>query len=168
MIPRPENERYCKTQPMERTLILFKPDAVQRAICGRILSRFEDKGLKIVGMKMMQISVHLASEHYSAHKGKPFYDGLVKFMTQSPVIAIALQGIGAIGMCRKMMGATFGIDAESGTIRGDFGSSRSFNLIHGSDSAEAAEHELKLFFPEGLMEWDYQALWIYDPEDELG
>jgi nucleoside-diphosphate kinase len=153
---------------MERTLILFKPDAVQRAICGRILSRFEDKGLKIVGAKMMHISQELATQHYADHQGKPFYDGLVKFMTQSPVMALALQGIGAIAMCRKMMGATFGNDAEPGTIRGDFGSSRSFNLIHGSDSPEAAAKELALFFPEGLVDWDYQAQWVYDPEDELG
>lgn len=153
---------------MERTLILFKPDAVQRAICGRILSRFEDKGLKIVGMKMMQISPDLAAQHYSAHKERPFYAGLVKFMTSSPVVALSLQGIGAIAICRKMMGATFGNDAEAGTIRGDFGSSRSFNLIHGSDSPEAAEKELALFFPEGLVDWDYQSNWVYDPEDELG
>lgn len=152
---------------MERTLILFKPDAVQRAISGRILSRFEDKGLKVVGMKLMQITPELAAKHYSDHQGKPFYDGLVKFMTSSPVVALCLQGIGAIGMCRKMMGATFGADADPGTIRGDFGSSRSFNLIHGSDSPEASEKELGLFFPEGIIDWDYQSNWVYDPEDEL-
>ncbi len=168
MIPRPLTHPNCTKTDMERTLILFKPDAVQRAICGRILSRFEDKGLKIVGMKMMQISQELAATHYADHEGKPFYAGLVKFMTQSPVVAMALQGIGAIAMCRKMMGATFGNDAEPGTIRGDFGSSRSFNLIHGSDSAAAAERELGLFFPEGLTDWDYQSHWIYDPVDELG
>ena len=115
---------------MQTTLIILKPDAVQRAICGRILSRFEDKGLKVVGMKLMQITPELAAKHYSDHQGKPFYDGLVNFMTSSPVVALCLQGIGAIAMCRKMMGATFGADAEPGTIRGDFGSSRSFNLIH--------------------------------------
>ena len=152
---------------MERTLILFKPDALQRGITGRILARFEDKGLKIVGMKLMQISPELAAKHYETHKDQPFYDGLVRFMTSSPVIALALQGIGAIAMCRKMMGATFGNDAEPGTIRGDFGSSRSFNLIHGSDSPEAAERELGLFFPEGLVDWDYESRWIYDPADEL-
>lgn len=153
---------------MERTLILFKPDAVQRGLCGQILSRFENKGLKVVGMKLMQISPELAATHYEAHKERPFYAGLVRFMTSSPVVALALEGIGAIAMCRKMMGATFGSDAEPGTIRGDFGSSRSFNLIHGSDSPEAAERELKLFFPEGLVEWNLDAYgWIYDPEDEL-
>ena len=154
---------------MERTLILFKPDAVQRGICGSLLSRFEHKGLKVVGLKFMQIDPDLAARHYEAHKERPFYEGLVGFMTSSPVVALALEGIGAIAMCRKMMGATFGSDAGPGTIRGDFGSSRSFNLIHGSDSGEAAEREIALFFPEGLLDWDYQAFrWVYDPEDELG
>ena len=153
---------------METTLIILKPDAVQRGLVGRIIGRFEDKGLQIVALRMMHISPELASEHYAPHRGKPFYDGLVKFMTSSPVYAVALQGIGAIAMCRKMMGATFGADAEPGTIRGDFGSSRSFNLIHGSDSPEAAEKELGLFFPEGVLDWDYQSNWVYDPEDELG
>ena len=150
---------------METTLILFKPDAVQRALCGTILSRFEAKGLKIVGMKLMTISQELAAEHYEAHKERPFYPGLVKFMTSSPVAALALRGVGAIAMCRQMMGATFGPEAEAGTIRGDFGSSRSFNLVHGSDSPEAAERELSLFFPDGLVDWDYQSGWIYDAEE---
>jgi len=150
---------------METTLILFKPDAVQRALCGTILSRFEAKGLKIVGMKLMTISQDLAAAHYEAHKERPFYPGLVRFMTSSPVVALALRGVGAIAMCRKMMGATFGPEAEGGTIRGDFGSSRSFNLVHGSDSPEAAERELSLFFPDGLVEWDYQSNWVYDSED---
>ena len=167
MIPRLFSQ-LIRRQAMETTLILFKPDAVQRALCGNILSRFEAKGLKIVGMKLMQITPELAAEHYSAHKERPFYPGLVQFMTSSPVVALALHGIGAIAMCRKMMGATFGPEAEPGTVRGDFGSSRSFNLIHGSDSPEAAEKELKLFFPEGTVEWDYQSSWIYDPQDELG
>lgn len=153
---------------MEKTLILFKPDAVQRGLCGRILSRFEEKGLKIVGMKLMQITPDLAAKHYEAHKERPFYQGLVRFMTSSPVMALALEGIGAIGICRKLMGATFGSDAEPGTIRGDFGVSRSYNLIHGSDSAEAAERELGLFFPEGTVDFDYASFeWIYDPIDEL-
>ncbi|MCA8955956.1 MAG: nucleoside-diphosphate kinase, partial [Planctomycetes bacterium] len=121
----------------------------------------------IVGMKLMHISDELAARHYAQHKERPFYAGLVRFMTSSPVVALALQGNGAIAMCRKMMGATFGADAEPGTIRGDFGSSRSFNLVHGSDSPEAAARELALFFPEGLVEWDYQSTWIYDASEEL-
>lgn len=149
---------------MERTLIIFKPDAVQRGLCGEILTRFEKKGLQIVGMKLIQISQQLAETHYEAHKGKPFYDGLVKFMTSSPVIVLALQGKDAITICRKMMGATFGSKAEPGTIRGDFGVSNSFNLIHGSDSPEAAQRELSLFFkPEELVDWTPAIQgWVYD------
>jgi nucleoside-diphosphate kinase len=153
---------------MERTLILFKPDALQRGLCGKILNRFEEKGLKVVGMKLMRITPELAARHYEAHKARPFYEGLVRFMTSSPVMALALEGIGAIQICRNLMGATFGADAAPGTIRGDFGVSRSYNLIHGSDSPEAAERELALFFPEGVIEYDFQPLqWIYDPVEEL-
>ena len=153
---------------MERTLILIKPDALQRGLAGRILQRFEAKGLKIVGLKLMQITEDLAARHYEAHKDRPFYPGLVKFMTSRPVIAIALEGLGAIGICRKLMGATFGADAKPGTIRGDLGSSRSFNLVHGSDSPEAAERELALFFGGELLEYEFDAYrWIYDPEEEL-
>lgn len=153
---------------MERTLILLKPDAVQRGLSGQILSRFEAKGLKIVAMKLMKITPELAAKHYEAHREKKFYPGLVKFMTSSPVVALALEGIDAIKVCRNLMGATFGADAAPGTIRGDFGISRSFNLVHGSDSPEAAERELKLFFAEGLVGYDYAAYgWIYDPVEEL-
>src|SRR5512132_3479735 len=105
---------------MERTLIIFKPDALQRGLCGEILSRFEKKGLQIVGMKFMKIPMDLAEQHYAVHKGKPFYEGLLKFMTSSPVIVMALQGPNAIEVCRKMMGATAGFKAEAGTIRGDY------------------------------------------------
>src|SRR5262249_41570486 len=118
--------------------------------------------------KLMKITPELAARHYEAHKDKKFYPGLVKFMTSSPVLALALDGIDAIRICRTMMGATFGADAAPGTIRGDFGSSRSYNLVHGSDGAEAAQRELKLFFPEGVVAFDYTAMgWIYDPVEEL-
>jgi nucleoside-diphosphate kinase len=153
---------------MERTLILLKPDAVQRGITGQILSRFEAKGLKIVAMKLMKITPELAAKHYEAHREKKFYQGLVKFMTSSAVVALALEGIDAIKICRNLMGATFGADAAAGTIRGDLGVSRSYNLVHGSDSPEAAERELTLFFPEGIVAYDYAAYgWIYDPVEEL-
>jgi nucleoside-diphosphate kinase len=153
---------------MERTLILFKPDALQRGFAGKILTRFEEKGLKIVGLKLMKMSQELAATHYAAHKERPFYAGLVKFMTSAPIVALALEGNDAISVARKMMGATFGMDAEPGTIRGDFGISRSYNLIHGSDSPEAAERELGLFFPEGVLEYELNAFrWIYDADDEL-
>ena len=149
---------------MERTLIIFKPDAVQRGLCGEILSRFERKGLQVVGMKLTTIPRALAETHYEAHKQKPFYPGLVNFMTSSPVVTLALQGKGAIEVCRKMMGATFGFKAEPGTIRGDFGVSSSFNLIHGSDSPEAAQRELGLFFkPDELIDWQPAVQgWVYD------
>ncbi len=153
---------------MERTLILLKPDALQRGLAGEILARFERKGLKLVGLKLMRMSPELAAKHYEAHKARGFYPGLVKFMTSAPIVAIAIEGIGAIKICRNLMGATFGADAAGGTIRGDFGVSRSFNLVHGSDSPEAAERELKLFFPEGLLDQDLAAYrWIYDAEEEL-
>lgn len=149
---------------METTLIILKPDAVQRGLCGRIIARFEDKGLQIVGMKMMTISQSLAATHYEAHKARPFYPGLVAFMTSSPVVVLAVRGIGSIAICRGMMGATFGSKAEAGTIRGDFGVSNSFNLIHGSDSPEAAARELGLFFSPGEVQSFERAgdRWIYD------
>ena len=149
---------------METTLIILKPDAVQRGLIGRIISRFESKGLKLVGAKFMQISPDLAATHYSDHKGKPFYDGLVAFMTSSPVLVLALNGSGAIAICRSMMGATFGSKADPGTIRGDFGVSNSFNLIHGSDSPEAAQKELELFFGAGeVLDWERaNEGWVYD------
>ena len=149
---------------MERTLIIFKPDAVQRGLCGEILSRFERKGLQLVGIKMMQIPAATAEQHYAPHKGKPFYEGLVRFMTSSPVVVLALQGKDAIAIARKMMGATFGSKAEPGTIRGDFGVSNSFNLIHGSDGPEAATRELSLFFKEGEVVSFERPIetWVYD------
>jgi len=149
---------------METTLIIFKPDAVQRGLCGRILSRFEEKGLQVVGCKLMQISPTLAATHYEAHKERGFYPGLVKFMTSSPVMVLAIRGIGAITIARNLMGATFGSKANPGTIRGDFGVSNSFNLIHGSDSPEAAERELKLFFRDGeVLDFSRPSdAWVYD------
>ena len=148
----------------EMTLIILKPDAVQRGLMGRILTRFEDKGLQIVGCKMMRISPELAERHYEVHKGKPFYESLVRFTTSSPVLVMALRGVGAIEICRKMMGFKFGSEAEPGTIRGDFGVSNSFNLIHGSDGPETAQHELELFFQTGeLLEIDRAVEgWVYD------
>jgi nucleoside-diphosphate kinase len=149
---------------VETTLIILKPDAVQRGLMGRILSRFEDKGLQVVGCKLMQISQQLAEKHYEAHAARPFYKGLVRFMTSSPVMVLALRGNDAIAISRKMMGATFGSKAEAGTIRGDLGVSNSFNLIHGSDSPEAAKRELELFFAKGEVLEYPRAIeqWVYD------
>jgi nucleoside-diphosphate kinase len=149
---------------MERTLIILKPDAVQRGLCGEIITRFEKKGLQVVGMKLMKIPQSLAETHYEPHKGKPFYPGLVKFMTSSAVVVLALAGKDAIVISRKMMGATFGSKAEPGTIRGDYGVSNSFNLIHGSDSPESAARELGLFFKsDELVDWTpVTREWVYD------
>jgi nucleoside-diphosphate kinase len=149
---------------MERSLIILKPDAVQRGLVGEIITRFERKGIQIAGMKFMKIATQLAETHYEPHKGKGFYAGLVEFMTSSPVVVIALQGKDVINISRKMMGATFGSKAEPGTIRGDYGVSNSFNLIHGSDSPESAERELKLFFKaEELLDWTPASQgWVYD------
>ena len=151
---------------MEQSLIILKPDAVQRQLCGRVITRFEEKGIQIIGCKMMQITKELAERHYAPHKGKPFYDPLIRYMTSGPVIVLALQANGVIAMARKLMGATFGCDAEPGTIRGDFGGSKGFNLIHGSDSLESAETEIKLFFEKGEVT-DYSLTnkhWLYGDE----
>ena len=130
----------------QTTLIILKPDAVQRGLMGRIISRFEDKGLTVVASKLMQITPELAAKHYAAHKERPFYPGLVGFMTSGPVLVMAIRGKEAIAVCRKLMGKTTGYEAEPGTIRGDFSSSKSYNLVHGSDSEESAKAEVALFF----------------------
>lgn len=149
---------------MQRTLIILKPDSIQRGLIGQIINRFEQRGLQIIGLKMIQISNDLAHQHYAIHKSKPFYNGLIRFMTSGPVVVIALQGNNVIDVSRKMMGATFGFKAEPGTIRGDFGLSSSFNLIHGSDSPEAAAAELTRFFtPAELLEYTpATGNWVYD------
>lgn len=152
---------------MERTLLLIKPDGVQRGHVGRILARFEDKGLKLVGLKVMRITPELAARHYAPHVGKPFYDGLVSYMTASPVVAAVLEGARVIEVMRRLMGATFGWKAEPGTIRGDFSNSTGYNLVHGSDSKESAEREIGLFFqPEELAEYDRAIeTWLISDDD---
>ncbi len=134
---------------IERTLILFKPDAVQRRLIGRLLSRVEDKGFKIVGLKMLQVTPDLARQHYAEHIRKPFYPHLEAFITAGPVVALVVEGPEAIGVMRGMMGSTNGREATPGTIRGDFGTSRQMNLIHGSDGAEAASREIEIYFRAG-------------------
>ena len=154
---------------MQTTLVIIKPDGVQRRLTGRILTRFEDKGLQIVGARLMTIPLATAEKHYAPHKGKPFYDGLVAYMTSSPVLVLALRGKNAIPVVRKMMGATFGSQAESGTIRGDFAISDGYNLVHGSDAPEAAEFELGLFFPDGVVDYPMaDTPWVYDVSSDLG
>lgn len=131
---------------MERTLLLLKPDALQRGLAGRILGRFEEKGIKIAALKVMRITEELAAKHYAPHVERPFYPGLVKYMTSAPIIAAVLEAPRVIEVSRTLMGATFGWKAAPGTIRGDFSSSTAYNLVHGSDSPEAAEKEIALFF----------------------
>ena len=131
---------------MERTLVLLKPDCVQRRLMGRILTRFEDKGFNVIAMKMMQVTPELAKEHYAEHVEKPFYPGLESFITGAPVLAMIIEGLEVIRVVREMLGATSGLKAAAGTIRGDFSSSRQMNLVHASDGAEAAEREITLYF----------------------
>ena len=152
---------------METTLIILKPDSVQRGLAGEILSRFERKGLRIVAMKMMRVPRELAEKHYAEHKDRPFYPGLIEFVTGSPVVVLAIQGVGAIAVCRKLIGATNGQKAEPGTIRGDFGMSGGNNLIHGSDSPESAQRELALWFNDAeLLDYTRNVeQWVYDPSD---
>ena len=131
---------------MERTLIIVKPDGVQRGLVGQILSRFEQRGLKLAGLKLMRISRELASQHYAEHQGKGFYEGLVSFITSSPVVVGVLEGPNAIALTRTMMGATNPANATPGTIRGDYALVVSNNIIHGSDGPESAAREVNLFF----------------------
>ena len=134
------------TRMTERTLVIIKPDGIQRHLAGEVIGRFEKKGFKLVAVKFMQISEELARQLYDVHQGKPFFEGLVKFLSSAPVLVMVWEAEGVIDMARKMIGATFGYDAEPGTIRGDFCCSKGYNLVHGSDSAESAEWEIKLFF----------------------
>lgn len=131
---------------MERTLVLLKPDALQRRLVGQILARFEAKGLKIVGMKLLRVSPELAARHYAEHVGKPFYNELVSFITSAPVIALVVEGPRAVEVVRRLMGKTNALEAEPGTIRGDYGLSVGMNLVHGSDSPASASREIALFF----------------------
>lgn len=131
---------------MERSLVLLKPDCVQRRLMGKIITRFEDKAIEIVAMKLMNVTPDLAKQHYAEHVEKPFYPGLEEFITAAPVVAIVAQGLDVIRVIREMLGATNGLNAAPGTIRGDFSSSRQMNLVHASDGAEAAQREIGLYF----------------------
>lgn len=131
---------------MQRTLVLLKPDCVQRRLMGEILARFEAKGLNVIAMKMMRVTPELAKQHYAEHVEKPFYPGLEEFITGGPIVAMILEGLEAIQVVRDMLGATNGIKAAAGTIRGDFSNSRQMNLVHASDGPDAAQREMELYF----------------------
>jgi len=147
----------------EHTLIIVKPDAIQRHLAGRIIERFERKGLKLVAAKFMQISKEQASQLYAVHRDKPFYEGLIEYITSAPSLIMVWEAQRVIDMARKMMGSTFGYEAQPGTIRGDFGCSQRHNLVHGSDSPESAEQEIKLFFrPDEIVDYKLaDAQWLY-------
>jgi len=130
----------------ERTLIIMKPDALQRNLLGEIIGRFERKGLEIIGLKMMQLDKVILESHYAHHKDKPFFDSLAKSMMSSPVVVMALEGINAVKACRIIVGQTYGAEADAGSIRGDLGMSKQANLVHASDSVENAQAEVKRFF----------------------
>jgi nucleoside-diphosphate kinase len=131
---------------MERTLILLKPDCVQRRLAGRILARFEDKGFNIIALKLMRITPELSKKHYAEHVQKAWYPTLESFITGGPIVAAIIEGLEAIRVVREMLGATSGLKASPGTIRGDFSSSRQMNLVHASDGPEAAKREIELYF----------------------
>jgi len=133
---------------MERTLVILKPDAVQRGLIGPLLTRLERRGLRFAALKLMQISPELAARHYAIHKGKPFYEPLIEFITSGPVVAAVIEGQGAIDIVRQTMGATNPAAADPGTIRADFGLEIGRNLVHGSDSPQTAAYEIPLFFSE--------------------
>lgn len=149
---------------MDRTLILVKPDGMQRGLAGQIISRFEMRGLKLVGMKLMQMPRSLAEEHYGEHKERDFYGRLVDYIISVPVIAMVWEGPKAVEAARATMGVTKPVDALPGTIRGDFGMVVGRNLVHGSDSTESAEREIELFFkPDELVAWQRDSdRWIVE------
>ena len=140
---------------LETTLILIKPDGVQRGLIGKIISQIEQKGLQIRGMKLMSVTEEIAGSHYGEHVGKPFFDSLVTFITSSPVVAMAVSGDNAVQVMRAIMGSTNPQESAPGTIRGDFGMTIGMNLIHGSDSVQSAERELRIFFdPAEIIEYE--------------
>ena len=148
---------------METTYIMIKPDGVQRGLVGEIIGRFERKGLKLAALKSVVPSKEIAETHYECHSERPFYPGLIKFVTSGPVVCMAWTGVDAIAVARTLIGATNGREAAPGTIRGDFGMDMGYNMIHGSDAAETAAFELNLWFPEGLMQWDnLMGTWVYE------
>jgi nucleoside-diphosphate kinase len=149
---------------VERSFIAIKPDGVQRGLVGEIIRRFEQKGFTLVGLKLLNVSKELAESHYGVHKDKPFFAGLVEFITSGPVVAMVWEGDGVIASARKLIGATNPLNAEPGTIRGDFGANIGRNIIHGSDAPETAAQEIALWFkPEELASWTPTLMpWIHE------
>jgi nucleoside-diphosphate kinase len=151
----------------ERTLVLIKPDGVQRALVGRIIDRYEQRGLRIVGLKMIDVGRDLAERHYDVHREKPFFAGLVEFITSAPLVALVVDGPNAVAVCRAINGATRPQEAAPGSIRGDLALETGQNLVHASDSAETAEHEVDLWFrPDELFDYAREVdRWVIGPAD---
>lgn len=151
----------------QRTLIIVKPDGIGRHLAGEIIKRLEQKGFKLVAARFIQITEDLARRLYGVHKDKPFFEGVVKYLSSAPSLIMVWQADGIIDMVRKMLGATFGCEAEPGTIRGDFSCSRGYNLVHGSDSAESAQQEINLFFsPSEIVDYELaDSQWLYGRND---
>ena len=147
---------------MEQTLLIVKPDGVQRGLVGEVISRFERRGLTIVGLRLMQIDRPLAERHYAVHEGKPFYPGLIDYITSGPVVVMALEGPDAIAVVRRAIGATKSNEAASGTIRGDFALTVGRNIVHASDGPETARFELNLYFADGLAQYEKASdAWVF-------
>ena len=153
---------------MERTLVLLKPDCLQRRLLGRVLARFEDKGFQIIAMKLMQVTPELARRHYAEHVNKRWYPGLEAFITASPLVAAVVEGPDAIRVVREMVGATNGLEAAAGTIRGDYGSSQQMNLVHASDGPDSALREIDVFFDEHEIHGYEPTLrpWLRAPDED--
>ncbi|MBY0405404.1 MAG: nucleoside-diphosphate kinase [Cyanobacteria bacterium] len=154
---------------MERTFIAIKPDGVQRGHIGEIVARFEKKGFKLQGLKLMHVTREMAENHYGEHKEKPFFSGLVNFITSGPIVAMVWEGLNVVDSARKMMGATNPKDALPGTIRGDFSVDLGRNVIHGSDSVESAEREINIFFAQNelVQHWDRATEgWVYEKPEQ--
>ncbi len=149
---------------MERTFVMIKPDAVQRGLIGEIIKRFEQKGLKIIGLKMVHVNRELAEQLYDIHKGKPFFEPLVEYITSAPVVTMVLEGENVVTIVRRMLGATNSAEAAPGTIRGDFAVTVARNVVHASDATERAQYEMSLFFSEkDLIEWKrIDQGWLYE------
>ena len=152
---------------MERTFVMLKPDCLERGLLGRMLSRFEEKGLRLVAMKMLRITPTLARQHYAEHVEKHFYPSLEEFITAAPVVATVFGGPEVIRVVREMLGATSGLKAAPGTIRGDYSASRQMNLVHASDSPESALREMSIYFtPHEILQWDPSlACWLQAPSE---
>lgn len=148
---------------MEKTFVIVKPDAVQRGLVGQIIERFERRGLKFAAMKMVQVSDELARQHYAVHQGKPFYEGLISYITSAPVVAMVLEGTDAITLVRNTVGGTKPADANPGTIRGDFGIEVGRNLVHASDGPETAASEIALWFGDDMIDWQRDIdPWVFE------